>query len=250
MDLGLAGKTAIVTGSGGGIGAGIARLIASEGGNVVVTDIMGDLAAGVARSIADEGGRAVAVAADVTDAQSVADLVAATEKAFGGGPDILVNNAGFTRDMRIAKMSENDWDAVVDVILKGAFLCTKASLPSMVERKWGRVVNISSRAHLGNPGQANYSAAKAGIIGFTKAMALENGRYNITVNAVAPGVVETDAVRNLPHFEKIKDNVERTIAIARMGTVADVADAVAFLASGRAGYITGDVLHVSGGRYG
>jgi 3-oxoacyl-[acyl-carrier protein] reductase len=250
MDLGLAGKTAIVTGSGGGIGAGIARLIASEGGNVVVTDIMGDLAAGVARSIADEGGRAVAVAADVTDAQSVADLVAATEKAFGGGPDILVNNAGFTRDMRIAKMSENDWDAVVDVILKGAFLCTKASLPSMVERKWGRVVNISSRAHLGNPGQANYSAAKAGIIGFTKAMALENGRYNITVNAVAPGVVETDAVRNLPHFEKIKDNVERTIAIARMGTVADVADAVVFLASGRAGYITGDVLHVSGGRYG
>lgn len=248
MDLGLAGKTAIITGSGGGIGAGIARLIASEGGNVVVTDIAGDKATEVAQSISDQGGRAIAVAVDVTDAQSVADLVAAAQEAFGG-TDILVNNAGFTRDMRIAKMSEGDWDAVVDVILKGAFLCTKAALPSMVERKWGRVVNISSRAHLGNPGQANYSAAKAGIIGFTKAMALENGRYNITVNAVAPGIVETDAVRNLPHFDKIRENAERTIAIARMGRVEDVADAVVFLASERAAYITGDVLHVSGGRY-
>jgi len=248
VDLGLAGKTAIITGSGGGIGAGIARLIASEGGNVVVTDIAGDKATEVAQSISDQGGRAIAVAVDVTDAQSVADLVAAAQEAFGG-TDILVNNAGFTRDMRIAKMSEGDWDAVVDVILKGAFLCTKAALPSMVERKWGRVVNISSRAHLGNPGQANYSAAKAGIIGFTKAMALENGRYNITVNAVAPGIVETDAVRNLPHFDKIRENAERTIAIARMGRVEDVADAVVFLASERAAYITGDVLHVSGGRY-
>ena len=248
MDLELAGRTAIVTGSGGGIGAAIAKRFAQEGANVVVADIDGARAEAVARAITDGGGRAVGLQADVIVARSVARLVEATHDAFGG-PDILVNNAGFTRDMRIAKMGEDDWDAVVDVILKGAFLCTQAALPSMVERQWGRVVNISSRAHLGNPGQANYSAAKAGLIGFTKAMALENGRYNITANAVAPGIIGTEAVRNLPHFDKIRENAERTTPIPRVGRVEDVADTVVFLASERAGYISGDVLHVSGGRY-
>ena len=143
-----------------------------------------------------------------------------------------------------------NWDAVVDVILKGAFLCTKAVLPGMMERQWGRVVNVSSRAHLGNPGQANYSAAKAGIIGFTRAMSLENGRHFITVNAVAPGIINTEAVRNLRHYEKIKENAERSLPIPRIGEAEDVAAAIAVLASERMAYVTGDVLHITGGRYG
>jgi 3-oxoacyl-[acyl-carrier protein] reductase len=166
-----------------------------------------------------------------------------------GGLHILVNNAGFTRDMRITKMSADDWDAVVDVVLKGAFLCTRAAIPHLAEQKWGRIVNISSRAHLGNAGQANYSAAKAGLLGFTRAMALENGRNMITVNAVAPGIIGTDAVTGLPHFAKIKENAEKTTPIPRIGEVEDVAAAITFLASEAAGYITGEVLHVTGGRY-
>jgi 3-oxoacyl-[acyl-carrier protein] reductase len=166
-----------------------------------------------------------------------------------GGVHILVNNAGLTRDMRITKMLEADWDIVVDVILKGAFLCTKAVIPQMTEQKWGRVINISSRAHLGNPGQANYSAAKAGLIGFTRAMSLEAGRNFITVNAVAPGIINTAMIRSLPHWDKIRENAEKTTPIPRVGEPEDIADAVAYLASERAGYISGDVLHVTGGRY-
>jgi 3-oxoacyl-[acyl-carrier protein] reductase len=248
MDLRLQGKTAIVTGAAGGIGAGIAELFAQAGVSVVVADIDARRAECCAESITASGGRAVGVGADVTNPDSVTELLARTRQVFHG-PDILINNAGFTRDMRIANMSVEHWDAVVDVILKGAFLCTKAALPAMIEKKWGRIINISSRAHLGNPGQANYSAAKAGLIGFTKAMALENGRFQITVNAIAPGIIETDAVRGLPHFEKIRANAEKIVAIPRLGQIEDVASAVAFLASERASYITGEVLHVTGGRY-
>jgi 3-oxoacyl-[acyl-carrier protein] reductase len=146
-------------------------------------------------------------------------------------------------------MSEDDWDAVVDVILKGAFLCSKAVLPSMLVNNWGRIINISSRAYLGNAGQANYSAAKAGLLGFTRALAFENGKYGVTVNSVAPGVIDTAAIRGLSHFEKVRENAERTTPIPRLGTADDVADSVAFLASDRASYITGEVLHVTGGRY-
>jgi 3-oxoacyl-[acyl-carrier protein] reductase len=151
--------------------------------------------------------------------------------------------------MRISRMGVDDWDAVVDVIMKGAFLCTRAVIPHFTEQKWGRIVNISSRAHLGNPGQANYSAAKAGVIGLTRAMSLEAGRAFITVNAVAPGIIDTPLVRSLPHFDKVRENAERTTPIPRIGQPEDVADAVAFLVSERAGYISGDVLHVTGGRY-
>ena len=151
--------------------------------------------------------------------------------------------------MRITKMGLDDWNAVVDVILKGAFLCTRAVIPHMVQARYGRIVNISSRAHLGNPGQANYSAAKAGLLGFTRAMALENGRNWITVNAVAPGIIDTEAVRKLAHYDKVRENAEKTTPIPRIGSASDVADAIAFLASDLAGYITGEVLHVTGGRY-
>ncbi|WP_417210572.1 SDR family NAD(P)-dependent oxidoreductase [Antarctobacter sp.] len=248
MDLGITGKTAIVTGAASGIGAGIASRLAEEGANVVVADINLPAAEAHAETIHAAGGVVLAVKANVTDADDVADMVERVVAAFGS-VDILVNNAGLARDGRITKMSEEDWDLVLDVVLKGAFLCTRAVLPHMNQLKWGRIVNISSRAHLGNPGQANYSAAKAGIIGFTKAMALENGRNLITCNAVAPGMIDTPFVRAHPKWELIRDNAEKTTPVPRIGAAEDVADAVAFLVSERASYITGDVLHVTGGRY-
>lgn len=248
MELDIAGKVAVITGAGGGIGAAIAHRLGSEGAKVVVADIDLSKAESQAEALTGAGISALAVAANVIDQGSVEALMAKAVEAFGG-VDILVNNAGFQRDMRIGKMSEDDWDSVVDVILKGAFLCTKAALPHMQEKKWGRIVNMSSRAHLGNPGQANYSAAKAGLLGFTRALSLENGKFGVTVNAVAPGIIETPAILALDHYEKVRDNAVATLPIARLGRVEDVADAVAFLVSERASYITGEVLHITGGRY-
>ncbi len=248
MELGIEGKTALVTGAGGGLGKAAAEALATHGAIVVVADIRLDEAQSVAEGIRAGGGRAFGVAMDVTIAQSVADAFSSVEK-DAGQPDILVNNAGFTRDNRIANMSESDWDAVVDVVLKGAYLCTKRALPAMISRGWGRIVSISSRAHLGNPGQANYSAAKAGLLGFTRAMALENGKFGVTANAIAPGIIDTMAVRNLPHYERIVENAKASLPLRRLGCPEDISDAVLFLASERASYITGEVLHVTGGRY-
>jgi 3-oxoacyl-[acyl-carrier protein] reductase len=238
----------VVTGAGGGIGAAICRRLGLEGAKTVVADIELGKAQTEAANLAALGIPAIAVAANVVDKASV-EALAATALSTFGRIDILVNNAGFQRDKRIANMSEEDWDTVVDVILKGAFLCSKAVLPSMLAGQWGRIINISSRAHLGNAGQANYSAAKAGLLGFTRALALENGKHGVTVNAVAPGLVDTPAIRGLSHFEKVRENAERATPIPRLGAVEDVADSVAFLASDRAAYITGEVLHVTGGRY-
>ena len=248
MDLGLKDKVAIVTGSGRGIGAETARALAEEGARIVVTDIDPQVASDHCAALQRDGFQAISVAADVTKAADVERLVQAAVAAFGS-VHVLVNNAGFARDARITKLSEADWDAVVDTVLKGAFLCTKAVAPVMAAQHWGRVVNISSRAHLGNPGQANYSAAKAGILGFSAALALELGRDGITVNTIAPGFIETDGVRNLPHYQKIKDNAIARTPIGRLGVPRDIAGAVAFLASEAAGYITGATLHVTGGRY-
>jgi 3-oxoacyl-[acyl-carrier protein] reductase len=248
MDLGLAGRVALVTGAGGGIGAAICRCLGAEGAITIVADIDAGKAQDQAAILGSQGITALAVATNVVDTESVNALTLKAAEAFGR-IDILVNNAGFQRDKRIVNMTESDWDAVVDVVLKGAFLCSKAVLPGMLGNKWGRIINISSRAHLGNPGQANYSAAKAGLLGFTRALALENGKYGVTVNAVAPGIVDTPAIRGLSHFEKVRENAERTTPIPRLGTVEDIADSVAFLASDRASYISGEVLHVTGGRY-
>jgi 3-oxoacyl-[acyl-carrier protein] reductase len=248
MQLGLTDRVAIVTGSGRGIGAETARALAEEGARIVVTDIDAEAAADSCAALQGAGCKAIAVAADVTNSADVERLVQAALSAFGS-VHVLVNNAGFARDARIAKLSEADWDAVVDTVLKGAFLCTKAVAPLMAAQHWGRVVNISSRAHLGNPGQANYSAAKAGILGFSAALALELGRDGITVNTIAPGFIETDGVRNLPHYQKIRDNAIARTPVGRAGVPRDVAGAVAFLASEAAGYITGATLHVTGGRY-
>lgn len=248
MDLGLAGKTAIVTGAGSGLGAAIAERLCAEGANVVISDINAETAEAQAEKLRGTGAKALAIKVNVTDEAEVNAMVTKTVESFGG-VHILVNNAGLTRDMRITKMTEADWDIVIDVMLKGTFLCTRAVIPHMTEQKWGRIVNISSRAYLGNPGQVNYSAAKAGVIGFARAMSLEAGRNNITVNAVAPGLINTEMVRSLPHWEKIRENAEKTTPIPRVGEPEDIADAVAFLASERAGFISGDVLHVTGGRY-
>ncbi len=248
MQLGLLGKVAVVTGGANGIGLAICEALCAEGAHVMVADIDGNGALRSAEVLRAAGGTAGSLLVDVTDASSVDALVSETVGRFGG-LHILVNNAGFTRDMRITKMAESDWDAVIDVVLKGAFLCTRAAIPHFERNQFGRIINISSRAHLGNPGQANYSAAKAGVIGFTRAMALENGRNNITVNAVAPGIIDTEAVQRLPHYEKIKSAAQKSTPIARIGAPADVASVVAFLASGQASYVTGEVIHVTGGRY-
>ncbi|RVT94209.1 SDR family oxidoreductase [Sphingomonas crocodyli] len=248
MDLGITGRAAIVTGAGSGIGAAVAARLAAEGALVLLADVNEGGLAEQAGAIRAAGGTCDTIIADVTNAEQVAAMIDRSVSAFGG-VGILVNNAGFTRDKRITKMDENDWDAVVDVVLKGAFLCTRAAIPPMADAKWGRIVNISSRAHLGNPGQANYSAAKAGLLGFTRAMSMENGRNGITVNSVAPGLVETAAVTSLPHFPSIQENAAKTTPVGRMGKVEDIADAVAFLASDLAGYISGALLHVTGGRY-
>lgn len=249
MDLGLKDKVAIVTGSARGLGAATARRLAEEGVRVVINDIN---AAGVAATVAAlqaDGLAAHGVVADITRADAVARLVDEARTTFGG-VHILVNNAGFPRDVFLTKMSEDDWDQVMNVMLKGAFLVSKAVMPHLIEQRWGRVINISSRAHFGNPGQANYSAAKAGLIGMAKALAIEEGRFGITVNCVAPGFIETEMVAALAHYEKIRDRAIEAQPIKRVGRPQDIADAVAFLASERAGFISGEVLHISGGRFG
>ncbi|ALX16912.1 beta-ketoacyl-ACP reductase [Burkholderia cepacia JBK9] len=249
MDLGLTGKVAIVTGSARGLGAATARRLAQEGASVVVTDINAELAQATAQTLRDEGLAAHCVVGDITQAADVQRLVDETVAHFGG-VHILVNNAGAPRDKYLVKMSEDDWDFVMTVMLKGAFLAARAVMPHFIEQGWGRLINISSRAHLGNPTQANYSAAKAGLIGMAKALSMEEGRYGITANCVAPGFMETEMVQALPTYETIKERAVAAQPIKRVGRPDDIADAVAFLASERAGFISGEVLHVTGGRYG
>ncbi|QEZ48920.1 beta-ketoacyl-ACP reductase [Cupriavidus oxalaticus] len=248
MDMGLQGRVAVVTGSGRGIGKAALFALAREGARVVVTDISEQAVTQTQTELVTAGFDAIGVVADVCNAGQVEQLVANATEKFGG-VDILVNNAGFTRDKYLAKMSATEWDSVVDTILKGAYLCTKAVLPSMMERQWGRIINISSRAHLGNPGQTNYAAAKAGLIGFTRALALEQGKFNITANAIAPGFIETELVKALPTYERLRDAALARNPVPRLGRPDDIADAIVYLSSDRAGYITGETLHVTGGRY-
>ena len=249
MDLGLKDKVAIVTGSARGLGAAMARRLAEEGAKVVVTDIQAEAAQATAKALRDDGFAAHCVVADITKAAEVQRLVDETVATFGS-VHILVNNAGLPRDKYLVKMSEDDWDIVMNVMLKGAFLASRAVMPHLIQQGWGRVINISSRAHLGNATQANYSAAKAGLIGMAKALAIEEGRYGITVNCIAPGFMETEMVQALATYEVIKERAVQAQPIKRVGQPRDVADAVAFLASERAGFITGEVIHVTGGRFG
>lgn len=249
MELGLKDRTAIITGSARGIGAETARFLANEGMSVVITDLDLDAANETARGIQASGGKAIAVQCDVRNEEQVRKMVGAGHEAFGA-IGVLVNNAGLVKDRTLLKMDEADWDLVLGVTLKGAFHCCRAALPFMHEQGWGRIINITSRALFGNPGQANYSTAKAGLVGFTRAMSLEHARKGVTVNAIAPGFIETEYIKSLPNYDTVRENAMAKNAVTFAGQTSDIAGAVAFMASEHARYITGTTLFVTGGRYG
>jgi 3-oxoacyl-[acyl-carrier protein] reductase len=241
----LNGKTAIVTGAGRGIGGAIAVAMADLGAAVALVDLDEGAVVNSATNIRAAGDEAQDYAGDILDTRFFGGVVEDARSRWGS-VDILVNNAGIIRDNRIENISDDDWDAVLDTNLKGAFLCTRAVVPHMKERRYGRIVNIVSRAWLGNPGQSNYSASKGGLVSLTRTLALELARDGIAVNAVAPGLIDTPMTRGLP--DKVLDRLLRMQPTGEMGGVADIADAVCFLASDRARYITGQVLHVDGGK--
>ncbi|QTD42356.1 3-oxoacyl-[acyl-carrier-protein] reductase [Sporosarcina sp. Te-1] len=240
------GKTAIVTGASRGIGREIALRLAKEGANVVVnySGSQGK-AEEVVAEITSLGGQAISVQANVADAESVKAMMDETMKQYGS-IDYLVNNAGITRDNLLMRMKEDEWDDVMAINLKGVFLCTKAVTRQMMKQRAGRIVNVASIVGVsGNPGQANYVAAKAGVIGLTKTTAKELASRNITVNAVAPGFITTDMTDALP--EDVKSQMLSTIPLGKLGDPQDVANVVAFLLSDEAAYITGQTIHVDGG---
>lgn len=241
----LSERVAIVTGSGQGIGREIALKLAEVSARVIVNDVNEDSAKSVAEKIKAEKGESLAITADVSQSSEVERLIEETVAAYGK-VDILVNNAGITRDQLILRMSDDDWDRVINVDLKSAFLCTRAVLRYMVRQRWGRIINISSIVGIvGNAGQANYASAKAGIIGLTRTIAREVASRGITVNAIAPGFIDTPMTQQLS--EKQREELQKRIPLGFLGTPRDVAEAVAFLASEEARYISGHVLNVDGG---
>jgi len=246
-----AGRVAVVTGAARGIGAATARRLAQAGHSVAVVDLDEAACAATVDQIAADGGRALAIGADVTDRGQVGAAVARVAAELGP-PAILVNNAGVLRDNLLFKMSDADWDAVIAVHLRGAFLASQAVQKHMVEERWGRIVNLSSTSALGNRGQANYSAAKAGLQGFTKTLAIELGKFGVTVNAIAPGFIETEmtaatAARLGVSFEDFKQAAASQIPVARTGKPEDIAAVASFLISEEASFVSGQVIYVAGG---
>ncbi|MGH3185936.1 MAG: 3-oxoacyl-ACP reductase FabG [Streptosporangiaceae bacterium] len=244
-------RVAIVTGAARGIGAATARRLAADGMAVAVLDLDEAACAATVKEIADGGGRALAVGADVSSTDQVNAAVSRIANELGG-PTVLVNNAGVIRDNMLFKMTDDDWDAVLGVHLRGAFLMSRVTQQYMVEAKYGRIVNLSSSSALGNRGQANYSAAKAGMQGFTKTLAIELGQFGITANAVAPGFIVTDmtastAARVGMPFEDFQQAAAQRIPVRRVGQPADVANLISFLASEGAGFVSGQVIYVAGG---
>ncbi|WP_158966704.1 SDR family oxidoreductase [Chachezhania sediminis] len=249
MDLGLTGRVAVVTGGGGAIGRETARLMAAEGASVALLDRNPDAAAEAKAALEEAvpGATVHAAACDITDKDAVAAGFADVAAALGG-IDILVNNAGFSRDMYMLKMQDEDWDIVHNTVLKGTFHCCRAVLPGMMERNWGRIVNISSMAAQGTKGQTNYSSAKAGLLGLTNALAREAGAFNITVNAVAPGLIATPRLRARKDFDKLEAKSKGLTPLPRLGETTDVAKVVLFYASTMADFISAQCIEVTGGR--
>jgi 3-oxoacyl-[acyl-carrier protein] reductase len=240
-------RVAIVTGGGQGIGKGILLSLASAGVNVVAADINQEAAAEASREAESLGVKAISCEVNVVEADSVEKMVSVTMDAFGR-IDHLVNNAGITRDGLLMKMDDAAWKAVIDVNLNGTYLCSRMVIRPMIKQRYGRIVNISSVVGaMGNVGQTNYAASKAGVVGFTKALAREVAQRNITVNAVAPGFIQTAMTDAIP--EKAREQLINQIPMQRLGTPEDVASAVDFLLSDAASYITGQVLAVNGGMY-
>jgi 3-oxoacyl-[acyl-carrier protein] reductase len=244
-------RVAIVTGAARGIGAATALQLARDGFAVAVLDLDEASAKGTVEAIEAAGGRGLAVGADVSDAEQVqaaVDRVAAEL----GAPTVLINNAGVTRDNMLFKMTDQDWDVVMNVHLRGAFLMTRAAQKYMIDAKWGRIVNLSSVSALGNRGQANYSAAKAGLQGFTKTLAIELGKFGVTANAIAPGFIQTEMTKataermGIPFDDFIKGAASQ-IPVARVGQPEDIANLVSFFVSEGAGFVSGQVVYAAGG---
>jgi 3-oxoacyl-[acyl-carrier protein] reductase len=247
----LSGRVALVTGAGRGIGAATAKRLAEEGARVALADLDLEGCQTVAEEIAAVGGEATPVRCDVSSADDAQGAVDATLSAYGQ-LDILVNNAGVLRDNLLFKMSESDWDTVLNVHLKGAFLCSRAAQKPMVEKRYGRIINLSSTSALGNRGQANYSAAKAGMQGLTRTLAIELGPFGINVNAVAPGFIDTDMTRATAARmgvtpEQFQAGASATIPLRRVGQPSEVASVIAFLASDDASYVSGQTIYIAGG---
>ncbi|WP_030276545.1 3-oxoacyl-ACP reductase FabG [Streptomyces sp. NRRL B-24484] len=244
-------RTAVVTGAARGIGAAVAKRLAADGLSVAVIDLDEEACKPVVEEIEAAGGRALAVGVDVADEPGVQGAVDRIARELGA-PTVLVNNAGITRDNLLFKMTADDWDAVMNVHLRGSFLMTRAVQGHMTEAGWGRIVNLSSTSALGNRGQANYSAAKAGIQGLTKTLAIELGRFGVTANAIAPGFIETEMTAETARrigmtFDEFKAAAAMQIPVARTGRPEDIAHAVSFFAGEGAGFVSGQVLYVAGG---
>ncbi len=244
-------RVAIVTGGARGIGAATALRLAQDGFAVAVLDLDESTAKQTAAAIESAGGRALAVGADVSDAEQV-DTAVTRIAAELGAPTVLVNNAGVIRDNMLFKMSESDWDIVMNVHLRGAFLMTRAVQKHMIDARWGRIVNLSSTSALGNRGQANYSTAKAGLQGFTKTLAIELGKFGVTANAIAPGFIETEMTKATAErmgvaFDDFIKAAAAQIPVARVGQPEDIANLVSFLVSEGAGFVSGQVVYAAGG---
>jgi NAD(P)-dependent dehydrogenase (short-subunit alcohol dehydrogenase family) len=243
----LQGRVAIITGAGGDLGRGMALRFAEEGARVMVNDKNLEKAQETVRLVVERGGQAMAHGADVAKATEVQEMIDQVIKEWGH-LDILVNNAGDIRDALLQKMTDEDWDFVVDLSLKGSFICARAVAPLMIERRYGKIVNVSSLAYKGNIGQTNYVSAKAGVVGLTHALGLELARYGINVNCIAPGLIDTPKSRTLD--EKTRERLIQKTPMRRMGEIIDIANAVLFLVSDESKYITRQVINVSGGMEG
>ena len=244
-------RTAIVTGGARGIGAAICARLAADGYDVAVLDLDAAQCAGTVAAITAQGRRAIAVACDVSSEAAVRAAVAEVAEKLGA-PTVLINNAGVLKDSTLARMESADWDSVIDVNLKSVFLTSREVLPFMRASGWGRIVNLSSIAALGVFGEANYSAAKAGVQGITRTLAIELGRFGVTVNAVAPGFIVTEMTRHVAQrsgmtIEALTETMMRDIFVGRAGTPEDIAQAVAFFTDSRSAFVTGQVLYVAGG---